>query len=367
MEVMTGAAFYQARVVPSGIQATTFTGLRTGRTYVFRVRAKTAAGYSSYSGTASVVPSEPAPNPPARGTLTSAQVACDAGRLAGLLGRMAAVPGGPGGTGMNLTFTGSGDFAGVAYTPADGGSPERHLAFSTNPEETTLLRNPERPQLASVSLSRNVLNSDLVPATASAGLLRVLLDPTLSPGSGGGGVLAIDNRNGAHGGSTDARPGRGLAGLIAPCHAGLSERDVHVLRVLSKLLRVETAGAAAHKVAIYRGAEAGVFRIDAYPQASGGAGWGRLAAELEIAFGPGDELRTGTLRLLERCRPGGPEACTSVTRTTRLSLVVPARPGDSREETGATVTSAALGSGAGASAAVEFDGLLAGTTWRRPL
>jgi hypothetical protein len=299
--------------------------------------------------------------------LTAADASCDASRMAGFLDRLALeTGGGPAVPAVNLSLTRSGDFAGIAYLAGPDGPAGANLAFSTNPEETTLLRNPERPQLASVSLTRNALNSDLVASTGP-GLLRVLLDPTLSPGTGNGaGVLAIDNREGVLGGSTDAKPGRGLAGLIAPCHSGLAERDVHVLRVLSKLVRAETAGAVAQKVAIYRGAQDGVFRIDVYPLGPDG-GWGRLAAEIEVAFGPDDELQTGTLRLLARCHPGGPAACTDVARAAELSLVAPARPGDAHEATAATVESSALPSGAKATATVDFADLLAGTTWRRPL
>jgi hypothetical protein len=305
--------------------------------------------------------------------LAAADVRCDAERLAGFLERLGLEAPPAAAPGVNLSYTRTGDFAGIAYrgdAPGAGaGQPARHLAFSTNPEETTLLRNPARPQLLAVSLSRNLLNSDLVPAEAD-GLLRVLLDPTLAPGGGpSSGLLAIDNLAGPGGGATDAKPGRGLAALAGPCHGKLSERDVHLFRVLAKLVRARTEGATALRLAIFRGRAPNLFRIDAYPQPPGGAatGWGRLAAELEVDFGPGDELRSATLRLLPRCAAGGPAECTDIARATELFLVRPSAGGSSVPSGGPRVSSTALAAGSGATSAVDFTALLAGTAWRKPL
>jgi hypothetical protein len=305
--------------------------------------------------------------------LAEDDVLCDSTRLVGLIDRLGIEAPPASAPGVNLSFTRTGDFAGIAYRDdgpgAVAGQEARHLAFSTNPEETTLLRNPARPQLLAVSLSRNPLNSDLVSA-GGAGLLRLLLDPRLSPGGGpSSGLLAIDNVTGPGGGSTDARPGRGLAALASPCHGKLSERDVHVFRVLAKLVRARTEGAAATRLAIFRGQAPNRFRIDAYPQPSGGpaTGWGRLAAELEVTFGPGDELMDATLRLLPRCAPGGARDCTDVARPTELFLVRPAAGGAAGGSAGPRVTSAALPTGSGATSAVDFVELLAGTTWTKPL
>ncbi|HUF77422.1 MAG TPA: hypothetical protein VMR44_00755, partial [Thermoanaerobaculia bacterium] len=238
------------------------------------------------------------------------------------------------------------------------------------PEETTLLRNPGRPQLLAFSLSRNPLNSDLV-TTGAEGLLRVLLDPRLSAGTAAASeLLVIDNLATPEGGSSDARPGRGLAALAAPCHGKLSARDVHVLRVLSKLVRARTEGAGALRVAIFRGERPEVFRIDAYPESPAGSatGWGRLAAEVEVDFGPDDELRQATLRLLPRCGPARAAGCTDVERTTELFLIRPmAVATDKGGTAGPRVTTAALPEGSGATTALDFGELLAGTTWRKPL
>ena len=98
-------------------------------------------------------------------SLTADEVLCDGFRLAGFLDRTTVqAPNGDKPLGLNLTFTRSGDVAGIAYTGNGPGTAEHHLWFSTNPEETTLLRNPARPQLSAVSLTRNQTNSDLVSA-----------------------------------------------------------------------------------------------------------------------------------------------------------------------------------------------------------
>ncbi len=111
--------------------------------------------------------------------LTAAEVTCDAARLSGLLARAGVEAPGAAAAGLNLTLTASGDFAGLVYTAS---GPEHHLAFSTNPEETPLLRNPSRLQLSSLSLTRNALSSDLV-AKGHAGEVRLGINPAVDPGA----------------------------------------------------------------------------------------------------------------------------------------------------------------------------------------
>ena len=318
VEVKTGAAFIEARVVPAGTAETTFTGLESGRTYLFRVRAQTSAGYSAYTAPVSVTPSEPPPPPPPPGTLTAAQVACDAGRLAGLLDRLSAsAPVSAAGTGVNLGFTATGDFAGVAYTLSAAGTAEHHLAFSTNPEETTLLRNPERPQLVSVSLTRNHLASDVVAAD-DAGRLRLTLNPTLSSAPDPGGLLVIENVERAADLASAARPGRGLGPLVEACHADFDAQDVHLFRVLAKIARARVEGAKSYEIAVYRAPEPDTYRLDVYPLRGNGSGMGRFAVELRVGYDAAGALASGNLRTLPSCSGGQSAGCSTVTAYSEL-------------------------------------------------
>ncbi len=93
------------------------------------------------------------------GTPSAARAACDANRLHGTLERLELSASGAEDSGVNLTLTPSGAFQGLAYGVASDGL-ETHLSFTIAFEEPTLLRNPERPQLFALNLSRNDLGSD---------------------------------------------------------------------------------------------------------------------------------------------------------------------------------------------------------------
>jgi plastocyanin len=242
------------------------------------------------------------------GDLTEAESRCDGQRLAGLLDRLEVqAPNTSKIPGINLALTETGDFAGLAYTGNGPGTPERHLAFSTNPEETTLLRNPTRPQLGSLSATRNDLNSDVV-APSHPELVRVSLNPTLASDPASSALLVIDNATL----SSSARPGRGLAGVLARCEDGLTAADVFLFRVLTKIVRAEASGARSFEIALYRGPSAGTFRIDARPIGANGAPLGRISAELEADVALGVALGTGTLRVLPACTGGVTVDCTTL-------------------------------------------------------
>ncbi|HVS03328.1 MAG TPA: Calx-beta domain-containing protein [Thermoanaerobaculia bacterium] len=301
--------------------------------------------------------------------LAAGEVLCDGQRLAGLLSRLTVEAAGPNeASGVNLSLTRLGDFAGLAFSGNGPATPEAHLAFSTNPEETTLLRNPARLQLFAVSMTRNQTNSDLL-AEGDPDALRVRLNPTLGladpdPGS----LLEVNNlgdpvtRQG--GVPAESKPGRGLAGLLVPCHQRFAARDAHLFRVLTKVVRGEADGAQGMAAAIYRGEAADRFRIDLYPAAADGRPLGRLAAELEVAFS-GDTPVGGTLRLLPACGPGEAAGCTAVAGFTALSLVHPEPPGELWSASPYRVFTSD-GVDGQHSAAVDFAALLAGSTWQTP-
>ena len=301
--------------------------------------------------------------------------ACEGARLAGLLERLdaeAAERDAP--VGVNLSLTPSGDFAGIAYTADGPETAEHQLAFSTNPEATTLLRNPARPQLVTVGFTRNRLASDLV-APGAPGRLRLVLDPTLAdnPDPSADALLTIDNVEREAGGlPSDAKPGRGLVPLSEPCpdavYGPLGPGDGHALRVLQKVLRADTPGAARQDVAIYPAPAAGSYRIDVRPYAADGTPLGRLAAEIsmqyEISADPSvpAKLVGGVLRGLPLCGAGGSGDCTALDRATTLSLVRPSPPGELRRPAAYRLL-AGPGS-AGGSVVIDFRDLLGDTTWR---
>ena len=309
----------------------------------------------------------------------AAASACDGARLAGLLERLDAAAGeraAP--VGVNLSLTPTGDFAGIAYTAAypaeDPATAEHQLAFSTNPEATTLLRNPARPQLVTVGFTRNRLASDLVTPGA-AGRLRLVLDPTLAdnPDPPADAFLIIDNvERAADGLASDAKPGRGLVPLTEPCldavHGPLGPGDGHALRVLLKTLRAETPGAARQEIAIYPAAKAGSYRIDVRAYTADGVPLGRLSAEMAMHYEvPADRssparLTGGVLRGLALCDGGGSTACTALDRPTTLSVVRPHPPGELREPSPYRLLAGPDSSGG--SVDVDFRDLLGDSTWR---
>lgn len=301
--------------------------------------------------------------------LSAEEVLCDSFRLLGFLERLSPEAPNTGETlGVNLSFTRLGDFAGIAYTGNGPATPEAHLAFSTNPEETTLLRNPERPQLFAVSLTRNQTNSDLV-SVGSTDQLALFLNPTLELQSPDPlSLLRIDDLGDSvtrEGGTpAESKPGRGLSALVQPCHGKLTSRDRHVLQVLSKIARAEMAGASTVKIGLFRGQAPDTYRLDASFEAADGSSMGRLAAELEIGFGPGNLLDEGTLRLLGACTPTQANHCTSVSGMARLQLVRPVFGDELWEDTPYFVSTGGGGQG---SAQVDLADLLADTSWRRPL
>ena len=295
------------------------------------------------------------------GALTASEVDCDGGRLAGLLARSTvAAPRNAKTANLAVSFTGTGDFAGIATSGNGPGTPEAALAFSSNPEETTLLRNPTRPQLFSVSVTRNELNSDLV-AAGNSEELRLRVNPTLDANPPAGNLLAIDNLPGAAGHAADAKPGRGLAPILDPCHGDFGARDVHLFRTLAKIARGEAAGAKSVEIAIYRGEAPGTYRIDATPIGADGLSRGRLAVLLEVAFTPAGELASGTLHLLPRCTAGQTADCTNVAGTAAVALFKPVISGFP------PATTARVGTAGPTTAPVDFASLLGGTSWRKPI
>lgn len=280
--------------------------------------------------------------------LTPDQVACNGEQLAELAARTAIVR--PEGAadksiGVAYTFTSPwGDFSGLAYTqqfePSGtlAATPEHHLWLSSNPHEVRMLRNPARPSVASLSLTRNALNSDLVPAGHSD-RFEVRINPTLGDAPALESLLRLDNGEGAGALATSAKPGRGLARIVKSCHDRFTPADVHIFSLLAKTLRAFPFDADGNSrdsvMTIYRAEDSGpagdgqaaVYRIDVFPLGSPGGERASFAFEIEIdAKG---RLGRGRLETLAHCAGGGGgRDCTSPDASAMLVFSEPVTPGD---------------------------------------
>lgn len=298
--------------------------------------------------------------------LTESESACDAARLSALAQRVSVdLPHGTKEASVVLSLTRTGDFAGLAYSDQAGfASPEHLLAFSTNPEETTFLRNPGRPQLFSFSATRNDLSSDLV-APGSPDEIRLTFNPTLSADPPPGNLLVLDNVRLPEGSPTAARPGRGLAELLVPCHGKLTDADVHIFRLLSRLLRIRVPGAMRYELVLFRGVEPHSYRIDIWAYEAGGSELGKIAAQVDVTYDSTGQLNRGTLRALGPCE--GPEEtdCTTLPVQGQVDIVTPAGAGETWANTESTVLA---GNGRPAqSTGIDWLILLLETAWRQPL
>jgi LmbE family N-acetylglucosaminyl deacetylase len=263
----------------------------------------------------------PAPAVP----ITAGDAACDRARLAELAGRLrTSGTAGRGGepVGVNLSLA-AGGFAGLAFT---GGSaePERRLAFTADLDELALPRNPSRPPLPSLDLTRGGLASPGAPRLAVA-------------------------------------PG---APLAAACHPGFAARDAHVLALLVRLLRVEVPGAGAVATAVFRAGDG--YAVEAFPAGAAGAA-GPIGAYLdEISWDDAGRLAGGRLRFAPRCPAAAGTLCTGFAGRASIGFLRPAAPGARRGEI-AFALHASPGAGAlDAEVAVDFGALLAGSAWRSP-
>ncbi|HEX5761385.1 MAG TPA: hypothetical protein VF121_19535 [Thermoanaerobaculia bacterium] len=329
--------------------------------------------------------------------LTNAEVACNAAQLTSLLARSyirmaSSVSEKP----VVLSYTYGnveGGLAGLAYTEqfeTDSDlapTPEHHLWFTGNPHEPRLLRNPNRPQLDAMSLTRSRLNSDLVDYQRDDAM-AVVLDPTADPANNQNfaTLLVIDNIAGLQGVATDAKPGRGLAGLLQPCHMKLSPADLHALSVLAKTVRSFAFSTSSNDtrsflrsklVAIYRGEQAQpigggavrtAYRIDVHPIDLDGTD-GRASFELAVDIEPDGGLGGATLQALPACTGAGQRDCTTTQAEVQLAVIKPVHAGEFWSISGLPLVCANAPKGSACKQQVSFSFAerLAGTSWLRPL
>lgn len=248
---------------------------------------------------------------------------------------------------------------------------EHFLAFHLNPDIRQLLSNPERPQLAQVSLVREETASNLVGGNSANGLI-LSLNPTLDPDADEA-LLEINNFQATgqacgQARSADIKPGRGLiaAGLTQSCHQQLTDFDRHVFAILERIVRVQVSGNqnVDTKVAIYRGEDPLTYRIDVYPLSATGAMSGKVALELDLQADSQGRISTGELRILPPCIGGTPQTgCSSSTVNLEVFLLAPVFGGvQSRLASGPGVSIVFAGTSP-APVPVDFGDLLSDTTW----
>jgi hypothetical protein len=324
--------------------------------------------------------------------LTAEEVACNERQLERLLSRLKAgdeviaypqVP-----KGVFVTYSNSvGFYEGLALTMQDwrldiGQIPptdaiEHYLAFNINPSIRTLLVNPARPELGQVSLGREQSNSNLV-SPGSYFELKVSIDPSL-PGNPQPDLLEINNfdvpavgepYNGFLANST--KPGRGLSedGLLTPCHGKLTAFDRHVFAILQRLVRfyysdfqlVDWEGS------IFRGMDPHTYRFNIFAiNGTRNPPLGRVAGEIHLSWTQSGRLTTATWQMLPLCKSGQELACTTLASLSATVLNLPLFGGVERYEDDPFDRAIFISAdGPGPAVTVDFEKLLAGTTWNSP-
>lgn len=319
--------------------------------------------------------------------LPAEDVRCNGDQLTSLAARTAVLrPQGAAGKSIGVAYTfssRSGDFAGLAYTQQftpEGQlapTPEHHLWFSTNPNEVRMLRNPARPTLPTLSLTRNALNSDLV-GDGDPDRFDLLIDPTLDGAGGAAGFLHLDNLTGAKGHATSSKPGRGLARVVESCHDGFTAADLHVFALLAKTLRAFPFTAAGDSrdsvMTIYRdgASEAtasgrrATYRIDVLPLDGGDLSL-RSSFTFEVEISAEGRLGDARLAILPVCRDAADGACTARGASAMLVFSRPVSPGEYWVMSPATPSACTEDllrlPGCASSADIRLPEALAGSTW----
>ncbi len=239
--------------------------------------------------------------------------------------------------------------------------PETHLWFSVVRDETRWFRSVSRPPLPSAVILRNDLNSDLV-ATGSSGHLTLTIEPLID-GPVLGGVLTVNNLAGDDAMAFNRTSNRWLTTAAQSSHCHFTELDLDLFSVLTKVLRGRICGSDGDSrpcddvaLTIFRGREGGTYGI--HLRALGRDG-GVLPFTLEIT-----RYRDGPQTAVLRLR----RSQATLDRAASLYVVVPRPQGEmlSPEDPGFIAlhyrpdqpeTLILEGQ-------IDFDRLLAGTTWR---
>lgn len=323
--------------------------------------------------------------------LTAAEVACNEAQLERLLTRMSAgkevyvTPQLP--SILLVSYSNSaGFYDGLVATTQEfrvgpGEIPpilahEHYLSFNINPSIRTLLLNPERPELAQVSLNREQSSSSLVTPGGYFDL-TLTLDPTLE----GGDSLTLNNfeepaegwpYNGFLANST--KPGRGLIadGLLSSCHDKFTPFDRHVVSVLQRMIRAEAMNQFFDpdvKVAIFRGQDPHTYRFNVYPIFEHFEAGGRMAIELRFSWTAQGRLTTAEMIPLAACTAAGELGCSALTSSPIVGLIPPVFGGKELYNNGAVSDRVFFEwtQGPSGPVTVDFEKLLAKTAWNEPV
>jgi hypothetical protein len=325
--------------------------------------------------------------------LTAEDVACNELQLERLLHRMNAAKGGEyhppelPNTLLVSYSTSNGFYDGLVATseffrldvgqipPAD--SYEQYLAFNINPSIRTLLLDPKRLELPQVSLNREQSSSSLVRPGSWYDII-LTLDPTLGKGE----RLTINNfvepalgalYNGFLANST--KPGRGLIvdGLLTPCHNKLTDFDRHIFSILQRVARSSDLNEFLQpdtEVAIFRGEDPHVYRMNYYPIYQNLEERGRMAVELNIMWDEAGRLGTAVAKTYDLCSSESQLACTSLKqRELRWFLIPPVYGGREYYNLDKVQNGGAyrIQRGPDPPTTIDFSTLLSNTTWNRPV
>lgn len=347
-----------------------------------------ATGSLLFAGLALFTLAPPAAAQPVH-RFTEAQVDCQAGQLRAILGRSAILfgPGYDDRAAMFLFTYGSagGNLAGLGLMEQHGvdgqeAGTERQMAFSVEPSNSKLLRNPERRQLNTMYLIRDRPSSDLSTIEDSFAMALVV-DPTLDPHNNEDpfSLLIINNLTDEEGGvAADAKVGRGLQAILSRCSHTFTAADLHVFSILGRMVRFtawdpDSSGSRIHKlVSIYRGTAAepvsggvrATYRLDVLPTLPN-RDLGRVALEMQVDLAGDGTLGEARLRVLPACAGAGDLHCSSAAVRVDATVIHPVF-GDQKWTLPAPTVCWKGAAGCTSEVAFSFPERLQGTSWLRP-
>jgi hypothetical protein len=227
-----------------------------------------------------------------------------------------------------------------------------------------------------VSLNREQSSSSLVWPGSWFDIV-LTLDPTL----GGGDRLAINNfiepsageeYNGFIANST--KQGRGLTadGLLTPCHNKLTDFDRHVVSILQRVARSSDLNEFLQpdtEVAIFRGEDPHVYRLNYYPIYQFLEPRGRMAVELRISWDERGRLTTAEAKISGACSTEGQIGCTSLNQRSLSWFLIPPVFGGTEYYNNSAVAQGGFylwTVGPSEPRILDLQTLLAGTSWNEP-
>jgi hypothetical protein len=324
--------------------------------------------------------------------LTAEEVACNERQLERLLRRMNSAhelyvtpqlpntllvsPSGSGGGYAGLVATYEGFRLGLGEGPPTDYF-EHYLAFNIVADSSALLLNPGRTPLPQVSLNRENSGTNLVQP---GGYFDLTL--TLDPGLSGGDPLVINNFSEPRPGliyngfrSNSTKPGRGLIedGIPTRCHDKLTDFDLHIFSILKRVVRTVAMSEffmPDMETTVFRGEDPHTYRINFYPIYEEFEPRGRMSTEIKVAWTESGRLTTGEARIFPACTVAEQTGCSSLQRSSLFMVLIPPVFGGHEYSDGAGWQEGGFyiwHEGPSDSRLLNFETLLAGTTWNEPV